>query len=149
MGVVADAVLGEGGRVVGVIPEPLARKEVAHEGVSELIVVPGMHERKALMAARASAFLTLPGGVGTYEEFFEVLTWSILGLHPKPMSVLNVEGYFDPLLALLDHAVAERFLREKHLARLLVSSDPDTIAARLLEQGPAPTEPRWIGPDQT
>jgi uncharacterized protein (TIGR00730 family) len=96
MGEVADAVLAGGGHVVGVIPEPLATREIAHDGLTELIVVPGMHERKALMAARCAGFLTLPGGVGTYEEFFEVLSWAVLGLHSKPVGLLNVEGYSTP-----------------------------------------------------
>ena len=106
MGIVADAVLAGGGRAIGVIPEPLAAKEIAHDGLTELHVVRDMHERKALMASRSRAFLTLPGGIGTFEEFFETLSWAALGLHHKPMGVLNVAGYFDPLLALLDHAVA-------------------------------------------
>ena len=101
MGVIADAVLNGGGRVVGVIPEALASKEVAHDGLTELHVVADMHQRKALLARRADAFLTLPGGIGTFEEFFETLSWAALALHHKPMGVLNVAGYFDPLLALL------------------------------------------------
>jgi hypothetical protein len=136
MGVVADSVLAAGGRVVGVIPEHLAGPELAHGGLTELHVVNGMHERKALMARLASGFLTLPGGVGTYEEFFEILTWSALGLHAKPIGVLNVAGYFDPLLGLLDRAVAERFVRPTHLDLIHVSDDPETIAADLLMRTP-------------
>jgi uncharacterized protein (TIGR00730 family) len=136
MGIVADAVLAAGGTVVGVIPVPLALEEIAHETLTELHVVPGMHERKALMAERASGFLTLPGGVGTYEEFFEILTWAALGLHAKPMGLLNVDGYFDPLLRLLDHAVAEGFVRAEHLELLQVSSDPEALAAALLMRTP-------------
>ncbi len=149
MGVVADAVLAAGGQVVGVIPEPLAIKEVAHEGVTELIVVPGMHERKALMASRAGAFLTLPGGIGTFEEFFEILTWAALGLHRKPVALLNVEGYFDPLLKLLDHAVNEGFLRPTHVALLLVSDDPEGLVAALPGFRPPPPGPLWIDESQT
>jgi uncharacterized protein (TIGR00730 family) len=149
MGVVADAVLAAGGHVVGVIPQPLALKEVAHEGVSELIVVPGMHERKALMAARAGAFLTLPGGIGTFEEFFEILTWAALGLHGKPVALLNVDGYFDPLLQLLRHAVEEGFLRPAHLALLLVSDDPEALVAQLPTFQPPPPGPLWIDEKQT
>jgi uncharacterized protein (TIGR00730 family) len=137
MGVVADAVLQGGGRVVGVIPEALATKEVAHDGLTELHVVAGMHERKALMAHRADAFLTLPGGIGTLEEFFETVSWAALGLHHKPMGVLNVAGYFDPLLALLNHAVAERFLRREFLDLLIVSSDPAAIIEELAARTPA------------
>ena len=98
MGIVADAVLAAGGRAIGVIPEPLASKEIAHQSLSELHVVRDMHERKAMMASRSAAFLTLPGGIGTFEEFFETLSWATLGLHDKPMGVLNVAGYFDPLM---------------------------------------------------
>ena len=141
MGVVADAVLGGGGRVVGVIPEALATREVAHEGLTELHVVADMHERKALMARSADAFLTLPGGIGTFEEFFETLSWAALALHHKPMGILNVAGYFDPLLALLDHAVGERFLRREFLELLVVSADPEAIVEELAEHTPS-TRPR-------
>lgn len=149
MGTVADAALAEGGRVVGIIPDPLATKEIAHDGLTELIVVPGMHERKAMMTERSSGFLTLPGGVGTFEEFFEILTWAVLGLHRKPVGLLNVEGYFDPLFALLDHAVAERFVRPEHLALLVVSNEPEQIAADLLGHVPPPPGPKWIDLDET
>jgi uncharacterized protein (TIGR00730 family) len=141
MGIVADAVLAGGGQAIGVIPEPLSRKEIAHDGLTELHVVADMHERKAMMARRASAFLTLPGGIGTFEEFFETLSWAALGLHQKPLGILNVAGYFDPLLALLDHAVAERFLRSEHLRLLVVSEDPDIVVSDLMVQAPA-TGPR-------
>ena len=132
MGVVADAALAIGGRVVGVIPGPLATAEVAHGGLSELHVVTGMHERKAMMADAADAFLTLPGGIGTFEELFEVVTWAALGIHAKPIGLLNVSGYFDPLLAMLRHAVAEGFVRPEHLDRLVVSDDPEGLVFELL-----------------
>jgi uncharacterized protein (TIGR00730 family) len=149
MGVVADAVLAAGGRAVGVIPEPLATRELAHDGLTELHVVPGMHERKALMAARSAGFIALPGGVGTLEELFEILTWAVLGLHQKPVGLLNVEGYFDPLLAMLDHAVAEQFVRPQHLALLVVSDQPETLTTDLLGHTlPAPVH-KWIDLDQT
>lgn len=122
MGAVADAALARGGRVVGVIPEALMLREVAHDSLSELHVVANMHQRKSLMARRADAFLTLPGGVGTYEEFFELLSWAFLGIHEKPLGVLNVEGYFDPLLAMLRHGQAEGFIH-KSLDDLIVVSD--------------------------
>ncbi len=139
MGILADAVLEHGGRAIGVIPAPLATKEIAHDGLTELHVVADMHERKAMMASRAIAFLTLPGGIGTFEEFFETLSWSILGLHQKPMGILNVAGYFDPLIALLDHAVTERFVRPHHLDRLQISTDPDTVIGKLVRHAtPAP-----------
>jgi uncharacterized protein (TIGR00730 family) len=149
MGIVADAALAEGGRVVGVIPEPLATREVAHSGLTELIVVPGMHERKAIMARRSSAFLTLPGGVGTLEEFFEILTWSVLGLHGKPLGLFDVEGYFTPLLAFLDHAVAERFVRPVDARRIVIVDDPEAIEEQLLGHPPADFRPKWIAEDQT
>jgi uncharacterized protein (TIGR00730 family) len=137
MGILADAVIEGGGRTIGVIPEPLAQKEIAHDGLTELIVVPDMHRRKALMASRARAFLTLPGGVGTFEEFFETLTWATLGLHEKPLGILNVAGYFNPVLALLDHGVTEGFIRPDRLKLLVVSTDPDTIAGDLMIRAPA------------
>jgi len=136
MGVVADAVLDAGGRVVGVIPTTLKLKEIAHDTLSELHVVTTMHERKAMMAERASGFLTLPGGIGTFEEFFETLTWAALGIHAKPIGILNVDGYFDPLLRLLDHAVAEKFVRAKHLDLIHVSDDPEQLAEKLLHAVP-------------
>jgi uncharacterized protein (TIGR00730 family) len=132
MGIVADAVLEAGGRAIGVIPRPLASKEIAHDGLTELHVVANMHERKAMMAGRASAFLTLPGGIGTFEEFFETLSWATLGLHRKPMGILNIAGYFDPLLAMLDHAVALEFVRPENRALLLVSADHEAIVSELM-----------------
>src|SRR5260370_15210143 len=118
---VADAGLAAGGKVVGVIPVPLALEEIAHETLTELHVVPGMHERKAKMAERAAGFLTLPGGVGTLEEFFEIITWAVLGLHRKPIGILNVDGYYDPLLAFLDSAIAQGFVRPAHRELMVVS----------------------------
>ena len=149
MGAVADAALAEGGAVVGVIPEPLAGQEIAHHGVTELIVVPGMHARKALMARRSDAFLTLPGGIGTFEEFFEILTWAALGLHAKPMGLLDVGEYFDPLRALLDHAVAEGFLRPEHLEILRIHQDPEALIADLMDGTPARSPVGGITPDET
>lgn len=134
MGRVADAVLEGGGPVIGVIPERLADRELAHEDVTELHVVPGMHERKALMAERASAFLTLPGGIGTCEEFFEILTWAALGYHEKPLGLLNVQGYFDPMLAMLKYGVAEGFIRPAHLELLAVAEEPDALVELLAER---------------
>ncbi len=134
MGVVANAVLDGGGRAIGVIPDALAIKEVAHDGLTELIVVSNMHERKALMARRARAFLTLPGGIGTFEEFFETLSWAALGLHQKPIGILNVAGYFDPLLSLLDQAVNKQFAHLSHILRLVVSTDPENVIAELMHR---------------
>ncbi len=127
MGLVAEAVMDAGGETVGVIPRALEEKELAHRGVSELIVVEDMHERKAIMARRAAAFVALPGGYGTLEELFEVTAWAQLGFHHKPIGLLNTDGYFDHLLAFLDHAMREEFLRERHRALLSVESDPATL----------------------
>jgi uncharacterized protein (TIGR00730 family) len=149
MGILADAALDAGGRVVGIIPASLDKKELTHGGLTELHVVHGMHERKAMMAERSSGFLVLPGGIGTLEEFFEVLTWSALGLHRKPIGLLNVEGYFDPLLALLDHIAGERFIRSKYLEALVISDDPEQLAAELLDHRPPPVSRRWIDLDGT
>ena len=124
MGEVADAALAAGGRVIGVIPESLADWEVAHRGLTELHIVGSMHERKRLMADSADAFMALPGGLGTFEELCEILTWSQLGIHDKPCGLLNVAGYFDPLLALLDGAVREQFLLQEHRERLLTDTEP-------------------------
>lgn len=143
MGVMADACLHEGGRVVGVMPRALVEKEIAHRGVTELHVVESMHERKALMADLAGAFVALPGGYGTWEEFCEVLTWSQLGLHRKACAVLNVNGYYDPLLAMADRALAEGFVRAEHRELLLADTDP----ARLLDRLNSYTVPivdKWI-----
>ena len=131
MGVLADAVLQAHGRVVGVIPESLLAKEVGHSGLTNLRVVKSMHERKALMADLSDGFIALPGGFGTFEEFCEVVTWSQLGIHAKPCGLLNVQGYYDPLLELFDHAVSEGFLRDEN--RRLVSEDcePDQLLKKM------------------
>lgn len=136
MGAVADAALAAGGEVVGVIPEALMAREVAHFGLTELRVTPGMHERKALMNARSEAFLTLPGGIGTFEEFFEILSWAALGIHQKPIGLLNVEGYFDPLVALLEYGVSEGFASPRFLDPLLVSDNPESLIDNLLARLP-------------
>jgi len=129
MGAVADAVLAAGGEVVGVIPDFLKAKEIAHRGLTDLRVVGSMHERKALMAELASGFVALPGGYGTLEEFGEILTWAQLGLHGNPIGLLNVEGYYDGLLGFFDHAVTEEFLSRRLRSLVLEADDP----ARLLD----------------
>lgn len=133
MGVLADAALEASGRVIGVIPESLMAKEVGHQGLTELRVVGSMHERKALMADLAEGFVALPGGYGTFEEFCEVVTWSQLGLHAKPCGVLNVEKYYDPLLALFDHAVKEGFLRSDNRTLVLEERDPRRLLEKMSE----------------
>jgi uncharacterized protein (TIGR00730 family) len=146
MGVLADAVLASGGRAIGVIPRALVEKELAHQRLTELHVVETMHQRKALMADGAGCFTALPGGFGTADELFEILTWAQLGLHARPVGLLNVGGYFDPLLGWLDHMVRERFLPAEHRDRLLVSGDPDVLLDALLRPLPPRTAPKWINP---
>jgi uncharacterized protein (TIGR00730 family) len=144
MGVLADACLAEGGRVIGVIPQALVDKEVAHVGLSELRVVSSMHERKAVMAELSDAFAALPGGYGTWEELFEMLTWSQLGLQRKPCGLLNVAGYYNPLLELADGAVSEGFLREANRHLLLADDDPERLLDRLSTDS-GPIVEKWIG----
>lgn len=148
MGEVASACLDAGGEVVGVITEPLTKKEIAHPRATEMIVVPDMHERKAIFARRSVAFLTMPGGIGTFEEFFEVFSWAVLGIHRKPLGVLNVGGYYDPMLGMVEHAVREGFVREANLSLLRVSTDPERIVTDLAEGPPAPSGPRWMDMSQ-
>jgi len=143
MGALADATLAAGGEAVGVIPQHLVDREVAHAGLTTLHVVHSMHERKARMAELSDAFVMLPGGVGTLEEFFEVWTWGQLGLHRKPYGVLNAAGYFDPLLAFLDRAVTERFLHQEHRDFVVVDDDPARLLARLEGHYVPQVEP-WI-----
>ena len=138
MGVVADAVLAGGGEATGVIPQALADREVGHDGLTALHVVGSMHERKAAMADLADAFVALPGGLGTLEEIAEVLTWAQLGLHGKPCGLLDVEGYYAPLVAFVDHAVAEGFVGADARAALVVERDPAALLDRLLAAPPRP-----------
>ena len=143
MGAVADACLAEGGRVIGIIPQMLVDKEVAHRGLSELRVVQTMHERKALMADLADAFVALPGGFGTWDELCEVLTWSQLGLHRKACAVLNVNGYYDPLLAMADRATADGFVKPVFRELLLADTDPVRLLDRLADYT-VPLVDKWI-----
>jgi len=139
MGIVADAAMAEGGEVIGIIPEALLKMEVGHRNITKLHVVDSMHERKAMMAELADAFIALPGGIGTLEELFEVWTWGQLGLHPKPLGFLDVAGYYDSLHAFLDHSTAEGFLKERHRAMAVVESDPAALLARLAAYEPPHT----------
>ena len=132
MGAAADAALAQGGQVIGVIPGDIADMEVEHTGLTELLVVNSMHERKMKMFSLVDAMIAMPGGLGTLEELFEVWTWNQLGFHCKPLGLLNIDGYYDKLLAFLDHAVAERFVRHEHRDLLLVDTDPHALLERLL-----------------
>lgn len=143
MGVIADAVLAHGGKVIGVIPEALAAKEIAHSRLTELRIVRSMHERKATMAELSDAFIALPGGLGTLEEFFEVITWAQLGLHAKPVGIMNVSGYYDPLFAFLDRAVDERFVKSEHRAMIIMAHSPADLLDRLSAYEPPRVE-KWI-----
>jgi uncharacterized protein (TIGR00730 family) len=143
MGAVADACLAAGGRAIGVIPQMLAAKEIAHRGLTELRIVQTMHERKALMADLSDAFLALPGGYGTWDELCEVLTWSQIGIQRKACALLNVNGYYDPLLAMADRAVAEGFLAQVHRDMLLAGSHAEELVDRLVGYRP-PLVDKWM-----
>ena len=148
MGALADAALAAGAHVMGIIPEALMAKELGHRGVQELRVVGSMHERKATMAELADAFVMLPGGFGTYEEFCEVLTWSQLGLHQKPCGVLDVDGFFEPLLAFFDRAVEEGFVPPAHRSIVLCDRTPEGLLDRLAAWVPTAV-PKWIERSET
>src|SRR6267143_5572122 len=144
MGVLADSVLAAGGQAIGVMPRALVEKEIAHTSLTELHVVELMHQRKALMADLADAFLLLPGGFGSWEEFCEVLTWLQLGIHRKPCAILNVAGYYNGLLSLADHALAEGFLRPAHHRMVIVADHPQAALSQLTSAS-IPSEVKWVG----
>jgi uncharacterized protein (TIGR00730 family) len=148
MGAVADGALAGGGEVVGVIPSALEQKELAHDGLTRLEVVTSMHERKGRMAELSDGFLALPGGMGTLEELAEILTWAQLGIHRKPCAVLDVAGYWRPLVAFFDHAVQERFIRPEHRAMLLVGTEPAALLDAMAAYVPAAHD-KWIDRGQT
>ena len=148
MGILADTARAAGGDVIGVIPRGLVAKELAHAELSDLRVVESMHERKALMADLSDAFIAMPGGYGTFEEFCEILTWTQLGLQRKPCGILNVEGYYDPLLQMFDHAVAEQFVKPVHREMFIDDAEPESLVERLLVQQP-PLVDKWLGRGQT
>jgi hypothetical protein len=143
MGALADAALQSGGEVIGVMPRALVAKEVAHTGLSELKVVSSMHERKQLMADLADGFIALPGGLGTLEELAEILTWAQLGLHLKPVGLVNVEGYYARLIEFLDHSVGERFLAPVHRSLLLVAETPERLLGLMASHRPQAAE-KWL-----
>ena len=132
MGIIADEVLRLGGEVSGVIPQQLVDRELAHPGLTRLFVVKDMHERKAMMAQLADGFIAMPGGMGTLEELFEMLTWSQLGIHAKPVGVLNVSGFYDHLVGFRDHARGEAFIKPQHAGLMMVESDPEALIERLM-----------------
>ena len=143
MGVLADSIMAARGQAIGVMPRALVEKEIAHTGLTQLHVVESMHERKALMVDLTDAFILLPGGFGSWEEFCEVLTWAQLGMHQKPCGVLNVAGYYDALLALTAHAVSEGFVRQVHREMVVVDDDPERLLLRLAD-APVPAEVKWV-----
>jgi uncharacterized protein (TIGR00730 family) len=144
MGIAADAVLGHGGEVIGVIPDGLMRREIGHLGLSKLHVVSSMHERKALMADLSDAFIALPGGYGTLEEFAEAVTWSQLGIQRKPCVLMNVEGYWNSLLALVDHAVKEEFIRPENQSLIRVGSTPKDVLDLISSWQPPRGVEEWL-----
>jgi len=145
---VANAALAAGGEAIGVIPNSLVEREIAHTGLTDLHVVGSMHERKAMMSDLSDGFVALPGGTGTLEEFFEVLTWAQLGEHTKPCGLMNVAGYYDPLLAVFDHMVGKGFLSEANRALVIIESDPGALLAKLERYRP-PETIKWVGGPET
>ena len=148
MGILADAVLEQGGKVHGVIPQMLMDKEIAHQGLTELHVVASMHSRKTMMAALSDGFIAMPGGYGTLEEIIEIITWGQLRFHDKPCGLLNINGYFDQLLAFLDHANREGFLRKANRDMLLVDADPAGLVQQF-ERYTAPHVEKWVASETT
>jgi hypothetical protein len=149
MGVLADAALAEGVEVIGVIPRPLATKELAHTGLTQMHVVGSMHERKALMASLVDGFIAMPGGLGTFEETLEVLTWSQLGIHRKPIGLLNVEGYYDGLLAMIAHGVKETFIKREYLTLFVSAATPAKLLDEMEAWHPPPIPGAWLNLQQT
>lgn len=147
MGIVADAAMAAGSRAIGVIPKALADLEVAHEGLTELHIVASMHARKAMMADLSDGFIALSGGIGTFEELFEIWTWGQLGDHAKPVALLNIAGFYDKLTAFLDDVVTAGFLRDAHRAMLMVDRDPAALVAKIRDYR-APVVEKWIGREQ-
>ena len=147
MGKVADEVLALGGEVLGVIPKALAHKEVAHHHLTQLRVTESMHERKMLMAELSDGFIALPGGIGTFEELFEIWTWAQLGFHHKPIGLLNISGYYDHLIQFLDHVLAEQFVKQETRDLLMVESDPDVLLDRFINYQ-APPVIEWLSTEE-
>ncbi len=148
MGELANTVIEQGGHVTGVMPQALVDREIAHRAITDLRVVHSMHERKALMAELADGFIALPGGFGTLEEFFEIVTWGQLGLHRKPFGLLNCRRFFDQLIGFLDFAVSQQFIKPQHRAMILVESEPDALLDQCMAYEP-PTVAKWINRQET
>jgi uncharacterized protein (TIGR00730 family) len=148
MGALAEGTLAAGGELIGIIPQALFEKEIGYSDLKDLRVVGSMHERKAMMAEISDAFITLPGGFGTFEEFFEMVTWSQLGVHQKACGLLNLNGFYDPLLAMCDHAVSQGFLREVDRNLILSDSDPESLIERVLAFK-VPQSTKWLSSKQT
>ena len=148
MGKIADTVMANGGKVIGIIPKSLADKEVAHEGLTELHIVDSMHTRKALMEDLSDGFIALPGGFGTFEELCEIITWAQLGFHSKPCGFLNIQGYYDTLVELFDKATQEKFVREKHRKLVLIESEIEEMFELMVNYKP-PTLEKWIKKEET
>jgi uncharacterized protein (TIGR00730 family) len=148
MGVIADAVIAAGGEVIGVIPQALADREIAHGGLTDLRIVDSMHTRKAMMADLSDAFIAMPGGVGTFEEFFEAITWTQLGLHRKACALLNAGGFYTPLVAFIDQAVSEGFIKPVHRSMIVVDDNPERLLDTLANIK-LPDVPKWIRKDET
>lgn len=148
MGTIADAVMEAGGTVTGVIPKPMTERELAHETVTKLHIVSSMHERKALMASLSDAFIAMPGGFGTFEELFEVIAWAQLGIHRKPIGLLNVAGFFDAWKVFVEHAIAEGFIKTKYRGLFVSADEPLALLEALSNHQPPPTR-RWLSEDET
>lgn len=149
MGVIANAVLEEQGEVIGVLPQALFNKELAHYGLTDLRIVSSMHERKALMAELSNGFIAMPGGFGTFEEVFEVVTWAQLGLHRKPIGILNVDGYFDLFFEFLEHVLREGFIKPQHQQLMITSQDPNELLSSLIRHRPTEQVPKVINWKET
>lgn len=149
MGAVADTGMRAGAEVIGVIPEALVAKEVAHGALTRLVVVPTMHERKATMAELSDAFLALPGGYGTFDELFETVTWSQLGLHDKPIALLDTDGYFDPLMAMVDRGIEDGFIPADQRALLIVEKEPEKLLDAMVAWERPALGPKWIDAKDT
>lgn len=147
MGIIADEILALGGEVIGVIPQVLVAKEVAHANLTQMHIVNSMHERKALMAELSDGFIAMPGGMGTFDELCEILTWAQLGIHQKPCGVLNIEDYFEPLLKMFDHSMNEGFLRDSHRAMVLAAHEPAALLRMFMQYQPRYAT-KWLDLDE-